>query len=137
MRIGAALVFAVAALSLTSVGCGDAEREARLAAMSPRGRAIQQVLDLRCIRCHTPPNHEGELILTEPIHLLSLIDNTRIFDDIAVYNMLMGDSTITEHEREEFRLTQKEVDNVREWVLSEHREILPDTTTATIADTTG
>jgi len=130
----------VAGTVMLFVGCGkktDAEREARLAAMTPQERQIQAVLDERCVKCHMPPNPGGKVELTEPRHLLPLINSARLYDDIAVYRMLMGDSTVAEHAPAKYQLQQSEIDLIRQWVLTEHREILPDTTASDSAAAAG
>jgi len=123
-------------LFLSACGGSDAERKAQLAAMTPQERRIQEVLDLRCVKCHTPPDAKKNLDLTNPKYLLPLINSEFLFDDVAVYNMLMGDSAIVEHQKPEFQLKFDEIKLVRDWVLSEHPEIMIDTTKAAPPKTT-
>jgi hypothetical protein len=119
----------IAAFAALIGACGQSEAEkahqARLAAMSPLERRIQEVLDHRCVKCHMPPDAKKNLDLTEPRNLLPLINSELLFDDIAVYNMLMGDSSIAEHKAPEYQLKQDEIDLVRRWVLAEHPERAP------------
>ncbi|HOF60488.1 MAG TPA: hypothetical protein PK251_05475 [Candidatus Latescibacteria bacterium] len=131
MRTGA-IVAIIAGMGCALIACGNnnAEREAKLAAMSAQEREIQKVLDQKCVKCHTAPDAKGNLDLTEPKNLLPLISSTQLFDDIALYNMLMGDSTIAEHAPKEFQLQQSEVDMIRRWVLSEHSDLVPDSVRA-------
>ena len=104
-------------------GCSqDAERQARLEKMSSKERFVLGVLEQRCVRCHTPPDPEGKVVLTEPKHLLPLVDSTQVYDDFALYNRIMGDSTIKAHDRAEFMPTSAEIDSLRQWLLAEHRE---------------
>lgn len=125
------IVFSVllAVTGVIVVACGqseaDKERQARLASLSPQARGVQDVLDVRCVKCHTPPDAKKNLDLTEPQYLLPLINSEFIFDDMAVYRMLMGPDTIKEHEPEEFRLKQDEIDMIRRWILTEHPEYGP------------
>ncbi len=126
MRSRAFLLFLAGIVTVALLsGCGES-REEQLAKMSPRDRAIQVVLDQRCIKCHTPPNADAGLDLTKPANLLQLIETQKLFDDQAMYRMLMGDSTIAEHDRPDFQLVVAEIDQIREWVLDEHRDILPE-----------
>jgi hypothetical protein len=111
---------------LAACGNNNAEREAKLAAMTAQERAIQTVLDQKCLKCHTLPDAKGNLDLSEPKNLLPRIASAQLFDDISLYNMLMGDSTIVEHAPKEFQLQQSEIDMIRRWVLSEHSDIVPD-----------
>ena len=107
-------------------GCGDSERKARIAAMSERERFVNDIIEKRCIRCHTPPNPTGKAIITEPAHLLRFIDSDQIFDDIALYNAIMGGPDIPEHDRKEYQPTQAEMDSIRNWVLIEYARMIPD-----------
>lgn len=131
MRTGV-IVTLVAGLCCALAACGNnkAEREAKLAAMTEQERAIQLVLDKKCVKCHTAPDAKGNLDLTEPKNLLPLISSNQLFDDFALYTMLMGDSTIAEHAPKEFQLEQGEVDMIRRWVLSEHSNMVPDSVRA-------
>lgn len=125
MRKIALVILLVAAGGLLAA-CGQSEaekeREARLAALTPQERRVQSILDQRCVKCHTPPDAKKNLDLTDPHYLLPLINSELIFDDIAVYNMLMGDSSIVEHQPGEFQLKQDEIDLIRRWILTEHPE---------------
>jgi len=108
------------------VGCGDAEREARLAQMSPQERFVQDVLDRRCVKCHTPPNPTGKAVLTEPKHLIPMITGDVLLDDLALYNNIMGGPNIPEHNREEYKPTPAEIDSIRSWALTEYRDRFPE-----------
>jgi len=123
-RITISVLLAATGLLLAACGQTEAEkqRQARLARMTPQERRIQEVLDRRCVKCHMPPDAKKNLDLTDPLNLLPLINSDLIFDDIAVYNMLMGDSSIVEHQREEYQLKQNEIDMIRRWILTEHPE---------------
>ena len=107
-------------------GCGDSDRDARIAAMSPREQFVNSVIERRCIKCHVPPNPSGKAILTEPAHLVKFINSDQIFDDMALYNSIMGGPDIAEHNRQEFQPTQAEMDTIRTWVLVEYRRMFPD-----------
>lgn len=128
MRKIVPLVFVLVVGSLV-LACGESqaekERLARLAQMSPQERKIQEVLEVRCVKCHTPPDAKKNLDLTDPHNLLPLLNSELLFDDLAVYRMLMGPDTIAEHAKSEFQLKQDEIDMVRRWVLSEHPEHAP------------
>ena len=113
-----AIALATAVVGLFFAGCGgNSEREARLAQMSPKERFVQDVLDRRCVRCHRTPQDEGRVVITEPAHLLARINVSHVFDDIALYNVIMGGPSIPAHERDEYKPTQQEVNAIREWIL--------------------
>ena len=117
----------VLTIGVVVAGCvGNADREARIAAMSPRERFVNDVIERRCIKCHIPPNPTGKAIITEPAHLVKFIDSEQIFDDIALYNSIMGGPDIPEHDRIEFKPTQSEMDSIRTWVLDEYERMFPD-----------
>ena len=126
-----ASVLAVVAIGtgILWAGCGgetEAERAARYAAMTPMEQQVQTVLDKRCIKCHMPPDPEAKLNLMHPEYLLPLLSSERLFDDIAVYVMLLGDTTLAEHRRDEARITFDEIALIRDWVLTEHQEMFAD-----------
>ncbi len=127
------LVLAIAVTGSLFAGCGRAETEeeraARYAAMTPMERTVQEVLDMRCLKCHMPPDPEGKILLNHPKYLIPLLNSDKLFDDLAMYKMLLGDTTISDHRRGESRITFEEVAMIRDWVLTEHSEIMmPDTT---------
>ena len=114
------IALAAAVVGLIYVGCGggeDAQNEARLAQMSAKERYVQDVLTRRCVRCHRTPEDEGKVVLTEPSHLLARINVSHVFDDIALYNAIMGGPNVPAHDRAEFRPTQTEINAIREWIL--------------------
>lgn len=123
---GRAFVMLFVAAGFLLAGCGDSEREARIAAMSAKERFVNAVIENKCIRCHTPPNPTGKAIITEPAHLVKFINSDQIFDDIALYNSIMGGPDIPEHNRQEFQPTQSEMDSIRTWVLTEYSRMFPD-----------
>ena len=124
VRIVLSVLLAATGISVAACGQSEAEKErqARLASLSPQARGVQDVLDKRCVKCHTPPDAKKNLDLTEPHYLLPLINSEFIFDDTRLYNMLMGPDTIKEHAPPEFQLKQDEIDMIRRWVLTEHPE---------------
>ncbi len=116
----------IVALGVIIGGCGSSERAARVAAMAPKERFVNDVIERRCIKCHVPPNPSGKAIITEPAHLIRFINSDQIFDDVALYNSIMGGPDIPEHNREEFQPTQLEMDSIRTWVLTEYSRMFPD-----------
>ena len=94
--------------------------------MAPKERYVNDVIERRCLKCHVPPNPSGKAIITEPAHLIRFINSDQIFDDVALYNSIMGGPDIPEHNREEFQPTQNEMDSIRTWVLTEYSRMFPD-----------
>ncbi len=125
MRACVLCVLVALAGALLAVSCGDSEREARLAQMSPKERFVQDVLDRRCVKCHTPPNPTGTVKLTEPADLIQYITGDVLLDDLALYNNIMGGTGIPEHDREEYKPTPAELDSIRQWALTEYRDRFP------------
>jgi|SaaInl4_150m_RNA_FD_contig_41_391154_length_1008_multi_1_in_0_out_0_2 hypothetical protein len=125
MRARALTLLIFAAAFLTG-GCGGSDRDARVAAMGSREAFVNDVIERRCIKCHVPPNPSGKAILTEPAHLVKFINSDQIFDDMALYNSIMGGTNIPEHNRQEFQPTQAEMDTIRTWVLVEYKRMFPD-----------